>query len=87
MRRPRSRFSLLFLLSGFVFTLSAGEVFVSPAGPQDGDGSANSPFPTVEKARDYVRTQISSMSEDIHVVLRADAGPYHLSEKIGRAHV
>ncbi len=81
MHRARSTLSLLSLLIFCsLFTLSAGEIFVSPDGPRDGDGSANSPFPTIEKARDHVRTQIPSMSEDIHVVLREGAKPYYLSE-------
>ncbi len=62
-------FSLLFC---FLATLSAQEIYVSPDGAQDGNGSVSSPFPTIEKARDKVR-EINDGTEDVVVYLRGNA--------------
>ncbi|MBN2573863.1 MAG: right-handed parallel beta-helix repeat-containing protein [Deltaproteobacteria bacterium] len=44
--------------------------YVSPTGSDSNDGSVGSPFQTVTKARDVVRTVNTNMTGDIHVYLR-----------------
>jgi hypothetical protein len=44
--------------------------YVSPTGSDTGDGSVASPFQTIGKARDVVRTINTSMTGDIYVYLR-----------------
>ena len=57
------------------------EVFyVSPDGSDSGDGSAESPFATLEKARDQVRKINGSMTGDIIVYLRG--GDYRITEPV-----
>jgi hypothetical protein len=61
-----------------VLSNSAIEYYVSPNGSDSNDGSLASPFRTLQKARDIIRTVNNSMSQDIIVYLRG--GEYSLTE-------
>lgn len=71
--------------NGFLFSTDAdaadGTVFfVSPDGSDNGDGSINSPFKSLEAARDAVRNVSGNMSGDITVYLRG--GDYRLTQPV-----
>ena len=52
-------------------TNSSGPFYVSPSGSDNNGGTINSPFKTLLKARDAIRSVNSNMSADIYVYLRA----------------
>ncbi len=54
--------------------------YVSPEGSDSGDGSLDSPFATLERARDEVRKVNGSMTGDIVVYLRG--GDYRITEPV-----
>ncbi|HHV99776.1 MAG TPA: hypothetical protein GXX36_09440, partial [Clostridiaceae bacterium] len=54
--------------------------YVSPDGNDNNDGSINSPFATIEKARDTIRNLNSDMDKDIVVYLRG--GEYKITDTI-----
>ena len=54
--------------------------YVSPAGSDDNPGTASSPFQTISKARDAVRTINTNMTGDIYVYLRG--GDYRITSPI-----
>ena len=54
--------------------------FVAPDGSDNGDGSIESPFATLDKARDEVRKINGSMTGDIVVYLRG--GDYRITEPV-----
>ena len=56
------------------------EIYVSPDGNDSGNGSINSPFRTIEKARDTVRNLNDDMNADITVYLRG--GDYRITQPI-----
>src|SRR5436190_23868057 len=57
--------------------------YVSPSGSDTNPGTLASPFLTITKARDVVRTINSSMTGDIYVYLRA--GTYNITSTIAFA--
>jgi hypothetical protein len=54
--------------------------YVSPTGSDDNPGTVSSPFQTITKARDTVRTINSNMTGDIYVYLRG--GDYRITSPI-----
>ena len=56
------------------------EIYVSPDGNDEATGSKESPFRTVERARDEVRKLNDNMTADINVYLRE--GVYRLDETL-----
>ena len=56
------------------------ELYVSSQGSDDGEGSKNSPFASIERARDEIRKVNSDMNGDIIVHIRE--GEYVLSETL-----
>ena len=54
--------------------------YVAPDGNDSGDGSAESPFATLERARDEVRKINGDMSGDIIVYLRG--GDYRITKPV-----
>ena len=56
------------------------ELYVSPFGSDDADGGRNSPFATVERARDEVRSLNADMTGDINVHIAE--GEYRLSDTL-----
>ena len=69
-------------LSGTVSAVDGVQAvfYVSPDGSDSGDGSAGSPFATLEKARDAVRKINGSMTGDIVVYLRG--GDYRITQPV-----
>lgn len=80
------------LLNGAVFSLTGCEsaaesdasepsnvIYVSPDGSDDGDGSASSPFATVQRAKEYVRTLKKT---DGDIVVEIADGFYFLGETL-----
>jgi len=59
---------------------SQATYYVSPAGSDDNPGTASSPFKTITKARDVVRTINTNMTGDIYVYLRG--GDYRITSPI-----
>ena len=54
--------------------------FVSPTGSDDAAGTEAAPFKTIEKARDTARGVNATLTEDLHVYLRA--GTYDIAKTI-----
>lgn len=54
--------------------------YVSPGGDDDGPGTRDAPFASIERARDAVRSINDDMTEDIHVYLRR--GRYDVASTI-----
>ena len=72
---------LLFGIFGTIETSFAATAFyVSPDGSDANGGMIDTPFRTIEKARDAVRAIASNMSEDITVYLRG--GTYELANTL-----
>lgn len=57
------------------------EYYVSLSGDDNGNGSKEAPFATVERARDEVRKQTKNMTGDI--VVHIESGTYTLEETLG----
>lgn len=73
-------FLALGLLSTFAFAGTMTTYYVSTTGDDRNPGTESSPFRTIAKARDVVRTKNSNMSGDIIVYLRG--GTYTVSDTI-----
>lgn len=54
------------------------EVYVSTQGNDLSDGSKNSPFKSIEKAKEYVKTISDNMTGDI--VVHIEKGTYYLED-------
>ena len=65
----------------------AADLFVAPTGSDSNSGTLESPFRSLEKARDVIRTMNSNMSEDITVHLRGGryerSSTFELTEQDG----
>lgn len=70
----------LALITGSTFAATQQEYYVSPTGDDANSGTLASPFASIEKARDQVRTINDSMTGDIYVYLRG--GNYEISNTI-----
>ncbi len=74
-----SRIYIFLFIVIFALNVDAQAVtslFVSPQGNDSGDGSADKPYQTIEKAQSKVRSLVRNIDEDIHVYLRG--GDYQL---------
>lgn len=56
------------------------EIFVSPSGPDSGDGSPDAPFSSCARARDAVRAALAAGARDVRVHLAT--GVYRLEETL-----
>jgi len=59
---------------------AGGSYYVSPTGSDDNPGTLASPFLSIGKARDEVRTVNAKMNQDIHVYLRG--GNYRITNTV-----
>jgi hypothetical protein len=70
----------LMLISGSTFSATQQEFYVSPTGDDTNVGTLTSPFKSLEKARNQVRTINNSMTGDIYIYLRG--GNYEIANTI-----